>query len=114
MALPRQGIHDKALAKPQVGVCACAGPDTEPGDWGLGLADQLLLFHTQEAIELDARNPLARYEKAAVLAAEDDLEGAVNELEALSHVAPGEASVYFQVGGGSPGRAGLHVRAAGL
>ncbi|KAJ9516400.1 hypothetical protein QJQ45_011078 [Haematococcus lacustris] len=68
MALAKQGIYDKALAK------------------------------LQEAIVQDPRNPLARYEKSAVLAAIDDLPGSLSELQALSQIAPGESSVYFQMG----------------
>jgi hypothetical protein len=51
----------------------------------------------QEAIASDPRNPLARFEKASTLAAVGDVEGALAELQALTHVAPGEASVYFMV-----------------
>ena len=49
---------------------------------------------------LDPRNPLARYEKAGVLAAlgtQSGLEQALHELGNLSKLAPQEASVYFQV-----------------
>lgn len=49
----------------------------------------------QEAIAADPRNPLARYEKASTLQAVGDMEGALAELQALTHIAPGEASVYF-------------------
>lgn len=55
---------------------------------------------TQEAVALDPRNPLARYEKAGVLAAGGSDAGAaaaLAELAALARIAPGEASVYFQV-----------------
>ena len=51
-------------------------------------------------MDLDPRNPLARYEKAGVLAASNTDVGvvrAIAELEALMSIAPGEASVYFQV-----------------
>jgi hypothetical protein len=51
-------------------------------------------------VALDPRNPLARYEKAGVLAAQGsdaDLALAVAELQALMAIAPGEASIYFQV-----------------
>jgi Flp pilus assembly protein TadD len=54
-------------------------------------------LHLQVAIELDPQNPLARYEKASVLAACGDLQGALAEYKALAQLAPGEASVYFEV-----------------
>lgn len=52
----------------------------------------------QEAIDLDGKNPLARYERAAVLAAQDRPAEALAELTALRAIAPGEASVLFQMG----------------
>jgi len=64
---------------------SCVGPGCSP---------------LQEAVKLDPRNPLARYEKASVLAASGTDVGiacAVRELEALTAIAPSEASVYFQV-----------------
>ena len=51
-----------------------------------------------EAIAADKRNPLARFEKAGVLAADGRLEEALMELQALHEVAPREPSVLFQMG----------------
>ena len=59
-------------------------------------ADALTLL--QHAIDLDKRNPLAKYEKASVLLSEDRLEDALEELERLKEVAPREASVFFLIG----------------
>lgn len=42
--------------------------------------------HLQEAIDLDPRNPLARYERACVLANMNDVVAALAELEALKKV----------------------------
>jgi hypothetical protein len=46
---------------------------------------------------LDRRNPLARYERSNVLTMLDRCEEALQELKLLGHIAPGEASVFFQV-----------------
>ena len=51
-----------------------------------------------EAILADPRNPLARFERAGVLAADGRLEEALVELQALHDVAPREASVLFHMG----------------
>ena len=59
-------------------------------------ADALTLL--QHAIDLDKRNPLAKYEKASVLLSEERLEEALDELERLKEVAPREASVFFLIG----------------
>ncbi|KAF5833591.1 hypothetical protein DUNSADRAFT_10043 [Dunaliella salina] len=92
-------VHFKsaALVNPQSSVLRCY--------WGMALAKQGILGNAlaklQEAVDLDPRNPLARYEKAGVLAASGTDVGvvrAVEELEALIAIAPGEASVYFQMG----------------
>jgi anaphase-promoting complex subunit 3 len=40
-------------------------------------------------IGLDARNPLAKYEKASVLLSDDRFQEALQELEALKQVGPG-------------------------
>ncbi|GAQ84112.1 DNA-binding cell division cycle control protein [Klebsormidium nitens] len=50
------------------------------------------------AIAKDARNPLPKFEKAAVLFSQDLYEEALAELEALKEVAPKEASLYFLMG----------------
>ncbi len=50
------------------------------------------------AVAADARNPLARYERAAVLVSMDRLQEALTELGALKEVAPREASVYVLMG----------------
>ena len=52
----------------------------------------------QRAIALDGRNPLAKYERAAVLLSEDRFQDALEELESLKEVAPREASVFFLMG----------------
>ena len=52
----------------------------------------------QRAIALDGRNPLAKYERAAVLLSEDRFQDALQELESLKEVAPREASVFFLMG----------------
>ncbi len=52
---------------------------------------------TQEAIDRDARNPLARYERAAVLCATNAHAQALKDYEELAKLAPQEASVYMQV-----------------
>ena len=54
-----------------------------------------LLTH---AITLDPKNPLARYEMAAVLMNEENYEDALRELEKLQEIAPKEASVFFLMG----------------
>lgn len=54
-----------------------------------------LLTH---AITLDPKNPLARYEMAAVLMSEENYEEALRELEKLQEIAPKEASVFFLMG----------------
>ena len=50
------------------------------------------------AIAADPRNPLARFERAAVLLAEERYRDALAELLALKDVAPREASVLFHMG----------------
>ena len=50
------------------------------------------------AIAADPQNPLARFERATVLAADGRLEQALDELLALHDVAPREASVLFHMG----------------
>ena len=52
----------------------------------------------QKAIQLDERNPLAKYEKASVLMSDERYSEALDELEQLREVAPREASVYFLMG----------------
>lgn len=54
-----------------------------------------LLTH---AVTLDPKNPLARYEMAAVLMSEENYEEALRELEKLQEIAPKEASVFFLMG----------------
>lgn len=51
-----------------------------------------------DAIMADPRNPLARFERAGVLAADGRLEEALNEFQALHDVVPREASVLFHMG----------------
>ena len=46
----------------------------------------------------DPRNPLAKYQKAVVLAAEERYEEALAELEELKALAPKEATVFFLMG----------------
>jgi predicted Zn-dependent protease len=46
----------------------------------------------------DPRNPLAKYQKAVVLAAEERYEEALAELEELKAFAPKEATVFFLMG----------------
>ncbi|EFJ42998.1 hypothetical protein VOLCADRAFT_66436 [Volvox carteri f. nagariensis] len=58
----------------------------------------LALEKLQEAIDLDPANPLARFERASVLASLERIGEALAELEALQRMAPGEASVAFQMG----------------
>jgi len=52
----------------------------------------------QRAIALDSRNPLARYEMAAVLMSKEKYEEALEELQELQEIAPKEASVFFLMG----------------
>ena len=51
-----------------------------------------------EAIAMDPRNPLARFERANVLQADGKLEDALMELRALHDVIPTEATVLFHMG----------------
>jgi len=51
-----------------------------------------------DAIVADPRNPLARFERAGVLATDGRLEEALSELQALHDVVPREASVLFHMG----------------
>ncbi|KAK9823416.1 hypothetical protein WJX72_002594 [[Myrmecia] bisecta] len=51
-----------------------------------------------KAIEADPKNPLAKFEKASVLISDEKYHQALQELEALKEIAPGEASVWFQMG----------------
>lgn len=51
-----------------------------------------------QAISSDPRNPLAKFERATVLMAEDRYRDALQELHALKDIAPREASVLFQMG----------------
>lgn len=51
-----------------------------------------------QAIAADPRNPLAKFERAAVLMAEDRWHDALAELRVLRDVAPREASVLFHMG----------------
>ena len=50
------------------------------------------------AITIDPRNPLARFQKAQVLLAIDRNEQALAELKHLVEMAPKEGSVYFLLG----------------
>ncbi|GBG58701.1 hypothetical protein CBR_g102 [Chara braunii] len=50
------------------------------------------------AIAMDSKNPLAKFQKANVLMAEERYTEALAELERLKEVAPREASVYFAMG----------------
>ena len=50
------------------------------------------------AISIDARNPLARFQKAQVLLSIDQHEQALAELKTLVEMAPKEGSVYFVLG----------------
>jgi len=59
--------------------------------------DEALALLSQ-AIALDAKNPLARYEKAAVLMSDEHYEAALEELNKLQEIAPKEASVFFLMG----------------
>eukprot|EP00967_Tisochrysis_lutea_P143460 scaffold266498_cov30-Tisochrysis_lutea.AAC.3 len=52
----------------------------------------------KNAIAVDPRNPLARYQKAHVLIAMDEHEAALAELLLLLEVAPKEGSVHFTLG----------------
>ena len=52
----------------------------------------------RKAVALDAKNPLAKYEKASVLLSDDRFQEALEELEELKTVAPREASVFFLMG----------------
>ncbi|GLI65921.1 hypothetical protein VaNZ11_009574 [Volvox africanus] len=58
----------------------------------------LALEKLKEAIDLDDANPLARFERASVLASLERVQEALDELAALQQMAPGEASVAFQMG----------------
>lgn len=51
-----------------------------------------------QAIAADPRNPLAKFERAAVLMAEERYRDALAELHALKDIAPREASVLFHMG----------------
>lgn len=70
----------------------------------LGMAEHKLKKNAQAleslglAITADPRNPLARFERAMVLAADSRLEEALRELKALRDIAPREASVLFHIG----------------
>lgn len=63
-------------------------------------AEKLLmaLHSLEEAIALDANNPIARFKHAKVLMALDRDEEAVEELLGLQESAPKEAEVYLQLG----------------
>ena len=50
------------------------------------------------AISIDPRNPLARFQKAQVLLSNDEYELALSELKQLVEMAPKEGSVYFVLG----------------
>jgi predicted Zn-dependent protease len=70
-----------------------------------------------DAVAADPRNPLARFERAALLASGGRTEAALAELEALKRVAPREAGVWFQAGrlharAGRAGAARSHLAAA--
>ena len=56
------------------------------------------LSKLQEAIALDPKNPLARFERSAVLMDLDMHEEALEELQKLVTLSPTEPSVYFQMG----------------
>ncbi|EIE23188.1 TPR-like protein [Coccomyxa subellipsoidea C-169] len=56
------------------------------------------LAHMDKAIAADPANPLARFERAGVLLAQERFVDALAELEALRDIAPREASVWFQMG----------------
>eukprot|EP00798_Chlamydomonas_sp_ICE-L_P018281 gene18281-24737_t len=56
------------------------------------------LVKLKEAIELDRRNPLARYELSNVLSSLERPDAALKELQQLNSIAPGEASVFIQMG----------------
>ncbi len=116
MTLHRQGFLDRALAKVQVSgigeeggrfrgqegsrtgeegacrACGCAPPKPPTP------STQLKPPNLQESIELDPKNPLARFEKANVLTSMEQYPRALEELHALSQLSPGEPSVYFQMG----------------
>lgn len=51
-----------------------------------------------QAVVNDPRNPLAKYQKAVVLAAEERYEEALAELEELKALAPKESTVFFLMG----------------
>jgi anaphase-promoting complex subunit 3 len=63
----------------------------------LGRPDHAL-DHLDMAITADRHNPLAKFEKAAVMLALEQYEPALRELQALRTVLPREASVFFQIG----------------
>ena len=63
----------------------------------LNETDEALALLSQ-AIALDAKNPLARYEMAAVLMSDENYEAALDELHKLKDIAPKEASVFFLMG----------------
>jgi anaphase-promoting complex subunit 3 len=50
------------------------------------------------AISIDPKNPLARFQKAQVLLSTDQYELALTELKQLVEMAPKEGSVYFVLG----------------
>lgn len=52
----------------------------------------------EQAVDLDPKNPLARFEYASVLTSLGQLEKAITELNFLHHIVPKEASVLFQRG----------------
>ena len=52
----------------------------------------------KQAVSLDPKNPLARFEYASVLASVGDLDRAAAELTQLHGIVPREASVLFQKG----------------
>lgn len=52
----------------------------------------------EQAVDLDPKNPLARFEYASVLASLGDLNRAVSQLTLLHNIVPREASVLFQKG----------------
>lgn len=56
------------------------------------------LFFSQDAIKLDSMNPLARFERAALLEGAGRLAEALQELAMLRDMLPRDASVYFKTG----------------
>ena len=70
-----------------------------------------------KAIEIDAKNPLARFQKAQVLISQEEYEAALAELQQLVEMAPKEGSVYFVLGKvykklGLPSQAMVHLTRA--